>query len=120
MSGRTSLGLDWIDLLIHVAATIFLMIVAGSLFDLAVGGPPPEAMIGLVGAVSLMVLAIRRRRALAAAPPDETAGVRIDDIEDRLAAIEHGQERIFELEERLEFAERLLAQYQQPDRISGP
>lgn len=119
MSGRTKLGLDWIDLLIHIGATIFMMIVAGSVGDEMVDGPPTEALIGLVGAVSLILLAIRRQRALAAAPPDDTGAARIDYIEDRLAALEHGQERIFELEERLEFAERLLAQHQQPDRIPG-
>ena len=45
MSGRTNLGLDWIDLLIHIGATIFLMIVAVSIGDNAVGGPPAEALI---------------------------------------------------------------------------
>jgi Zn-dependent protease with chaperone function len=119
MSSRTTLGLDWIDLLIHIGATIFLMIVAVSVGEEMIGGPPTEALMGLVGAASLILLAYRRRRALAAAPPDDTGAVRVADMEDRLAALEHGHERIFELEERLEFAERLLAQHQQPDRIPG-
>ena len=119
MSGRTNLGLDWIDLLIHIGATIFLMIVAVSIGDNAVGGPPAEALIGLVGAVSLVLLAFRRRRALAAAPRDDGDSARVGELEDRIAGLEHGQERMFELEERLEFAERLLAQQKQPDRIPG-
>lgn len=120
MSARTRLGLDWIDLLLHVGATIFLMIVVASVGDEMGAGPPTEAMIGLVGALSVIVLAVRRRRALDAAPRDDSAEARLAEVEDRLHALEHGQERLYELEERLEFAERLLAQHQPPERLPSP
>jgi hypothetical protein len=44
------------------------------------------------------------------AVPDEQLTERIDQLEDRLAELSNDQRGVAELEERLDFAERLLAQ----------
>ncbi len=50
-----------------------------------------------------------------------TAGLReeLADISARLEALQHGQERMAELEGRLDFTERLLAQQRDPSRLGG-
>jgi hypothetical protein len=50
---------------------------------------------------------------------DSTRGHEIDDLRDRMAHLEHTEARVAELEERLEFTERLLARQQQADRLPG-
>lgn len=39
------------------------------------------------------------------------------EMRSRLAALEHGESRLRELEERLDFTERLLARHVEPDRL---
>jgi hypothetical protein len=52
-----------------------------------------------------------------AAPSAET----IDQLQGALARLEENEHRVAELEERLDFSERLLAQLQQaPERLPGP
>ncbi len=104
--GRTRIGLDWFDLLIHVGITLALTAVAGT-----ASVRHPETGVGLVIAVSLGVLAWRRQRALQRSPEmttGEVAAERVYALEDRLAELEAQQARILELEERLDFAERML------------
>ena len=48
------------------------------------------------------------RRIEGGAVPDESALERIGQLEHRVAELETGQQRVAELENRLEFAERLL------------
>jgi hypothetical protein len=43
----------------------------------------------------------------------------IEELHARLAHVEHEQARVAELEERLDFAERLLAAPQEPERQNG-
>jgi hypothetical protein len=50
------------------------------------------------------------------APDDQTA-MRVDQLEDRLAELGMDQLRVAELEERLDFAERLLSQREQVPAI---
>ena len=103
MSIKSRIGLDGFDLFIHLAVTACIF------FAMAASGANEE-LFGVL-AVSLIVLAIRRRVALrrsAVEPGDSDA--RFDYLEHRLAELEAGQERMMELEERLDFAERLLAQ----------
>lgn len=40
--------------------------------------------------------------------PDESDAARVQELEQRVMELEHGQTRFAELEERLDFAERLL------------
>ena len=43
----------------------------------------------------------------------------VEDLQKRLDALEEGQRRVAELEERLDFAERLLAR-QRDERLAPP
>ncbi len=111
------LGLDFIDVLLHVVATCFVMLVWVTLEPI---GFPSETAAALTGAVSAILLMIRRQRALAGAPEETpAAGVRAE-LEERIRALELSQDRLLELEERLDFAERLLAQQPaEPERLRG-
>ena len=106
---RKNLGLDAFDLLVHVSLTIMV------LFFIAMSGGPEEMFPVITGA-SLLVLAIRRRIALksggatAGLTTGEMAAERIAELEDRVAELEAAQQEVAELAERLDFAERLLAQ----------
>ena len=115
---RKNLGLDGFDLLIHVSLTImFMMFVAMS------GGP--EELFPVITGASLLVLAIRRRIALksggaAGLSTGEMAAERIAELEDRVAELEAAQQDVAELAERLDFAERLLAQKGRDAAQIGP
>jgi hypothetical protein len=115
---RKNLGLDGFDLLIHVSLTImFMMFVAMS------GGP--EELFPVITGASLLVLAIRRRIALksggaAGLSTGEMAAERIAELEDRVAELEAAQQEVAELAERLDFAERLLAQKGRDAAQIGP
>jgi hypothetical protein len=115
---RKNLGLDGFDLLIHVGLTImFMMFVAMS------GGP--EELFPVITGASLLVLAIRRRIALksggtAGLSTGEMAVERIAELEDRVAELEAAQQDVAELAERLDFAERLLAQKGRDAAQIGP
>jgi hypothetical protein len=115
-------GLDFLDLLIHigvsVAVTVVLASVAGS-------GPGEEAAIAVGFGLSLVTLAWRRTRALAAARTEWSTGEvqaeRITELEHRVAELEAGHGRLLELEERLDFTERLLTRQRDADRLAaGP
>ena len=43
----------------------------------------------------------------------------VDALRDRLQQLEQSQERVVELEERVDFAERLLAHGREPDRLGA-
>lgn len=107
MSLKSTLGLDWFDLTIHVGITMMTMIVV----DSASNGPGSEGALAVVVAASLALLAWRRQRALKQMPATTTGEFRLDRIEElesRVAELEATQGRMLELEERLDFAERLL------------
>jgi hypothetical protein len=74
-----------------------------------------------LGAAALCALGygILRHYALQALPPEEeTSGSwRMSDVEARLAELETLQSRVAELEERVDFSERLLAEQRPQARI---
>jgi hypothetical protein len=110
---KRHLGLDWFDLVVHVGLTV-----CGIGF-LAISNAPEELYPVATGA-SLGLLGLRRhlarkKRVLAGVTSGEMAAVRLEELEQRLGELEASQTRIAELEERLDFAERLLAR-QSPDR----
>lgn len=110
-------GLDLLDLVIQLGITIGIGSVAASWIQ-----PEEEIGVGLVVAASLVVLAWRRARALKQQAPMTTGEVNLDRLnylEERLVELEAGQHRVMELEERLDFTERLLAQHRDPARV-GP
>ncbi len=111
-------GLDFLDVLIHVGVTIAAGVLLSSI------APNEEAGVAIAFGVSLVVLAWRRRRALAARAEYSTGEVqaeRVLDLEARVAELEMAQGRVLELEERLDFTERLLTRQRDAGRLSvGP
>lgn len=118
---RRIVGLDGVDIVIQVGVTGFLMIVAGSF-----ARENPEALIASVGAISMVILGIRRHRALTRGPrgafgeiTGEVLTDRLADVDARLQDVDALNDRVHELEERLDFAERMLAQAREPERLSS-
>jgi hypothetical protein len=116
---RRNLGLDGFDLLIHVGVTfMFVMFVAMS--------NGPEELLPVITGGSLLVLAIRRKLALkggaghAGLTTGEMAAERLAELEERVAELEAAQGSVAELEERLDFAERLLAKGGREQERIGP
>jgi hypothetical protein len=115
LSLRRWLGIDLVDFLIQAGVTFSLM------GFVAISGGPTEVM-PLVLASSLVVLGIRRHPALKKRGNEisgEIPATRIMELEDRVGDIDLLQERVVELEERLDFAERLLARQPEPEREPG-
>ena len=117
---RKTVGLDGVDIIIQAGVTGFLMIVAGS-----VSMENPEGLVSLVGAASMVVLGVRRHLALKRGPraavgeiTGEVFADRLADLDTRLNEIDALNYRVHELEERLDFAERLLAQAREPERLT--
>ncbi|MCU0620754.1 MAG: hypothetical protein MUC69_04540, partial [Gemmatimonadales bacterium] len=105
---------------IHLAVTVAAAVMAST----AVVGPDAEAVVALAFGVSAVVLGIRRRRALEAARRYPELSEHLDaraivGLEERIAELELGQQRLLELEERLDFAERLLARQAEVARLPG-
>ncbi|HEU5049748.1 MAG TPA: hypothetical protein VFU00_05440 [Gemmatimonadales bacterium] len=117
MSVRKWFGIDGFDLFVHVVITALLVIIFGPGLD-----GDPALVVGGIPAASLLVLSWRRRRALArgpAAATDEGIGYQLEEIEQRLVELDGVQQRVLELEERLEFTERLLARQADVPRLEG-
>jgi hypothetical protein len=111
------MGIDAVDFAIHLVTTGF---VAG-LADAATRDG--EGFVLLILAASTVLLGVRRQLALRkrAQLPEttgEVAGLRVEELESRVAELEQGQARMQELEERLDFAERLLAR--RADAVLSP
>ncbi len=105
---RRHLGIDGFDLVVHVGVTVMLMAFVG----MANG---PEELFPLMTAGSLILLAIRRKAGLKKAEAvgltsGQMAAARLEDLEQRMGELESAHARIVELEERLDFTERLMAQ----------
>ncbi|HEX6090076.1 MAG TPA: hypothetical protein VFZ13_07950 [Gemmatimonadales bacterium] len=110
MSLKSRVGLDGFEVFIHIAITACIF------FAMAMSGAEEE--LALVLAASLAVLAIRRRFALRRSAVEHPgADARVDELEQRVAELEAGQYRMMELEERLDFAERLLTRDADPRKL---
>jgi hypothetical protein len=83
---------------------VLIVSVIGAIFGAYVG----------MTAVSLLRRRLETRWGAAALPSQE-----LDAIHSRLGAAEGLERRVAELEERLDFTERLLAQQHQPEPLSG-
>jgi hypothetical protein len=85
----------------------------------------PEEMFPVITGASLIVLAVRRAIALrssarAGLTTGEMEAERIAELEQRVADLEAGQAHVADLAERLDFAERLLAQSPPALKVMGP
>ena len=108
-------GIDGLDLAIHVGVTVCLMVLG---YQATTNGNGPT----MVAALSLLVLGIRRKlgvRRAQTAILGEAEAERLAELEGRLAEVEQMHGRLVELEERLDFAERLLAQSREPAHLPG-
>ncbi len=116
---RSPFGIDWIDLLIQASITAMFMVIADSVFSGM--GRASDGALAAVVVVSLGVLSWRRKRVLERRGPDTDPGSpnRLYDLEGRVADLEAAQGRVLELEERLDFTERLLAQQRDPSRLGA-
>jgi len=105
------IGMDWFDVGIHGFVTICLAIALSE-----APGSNDDVVIPVVFGTSAIVFAIRRRLALRRLPPStpttgEVEAVRLDELEQRMAEVDLLEARVAELENRVEFSERLLAQH---------
>jgi len=85
----------------------------------------PEELFPVITGASLIVLGVRRAIALRkAGHPGLTTGEmeaeRIAELEQRVAELEATQAQVADLAERLDFAERLLAQSPPALKVVGP
>ena len=111
--------MDWVDVAIQAFVTICVAVflTEGTHADEDVALP-------LVFGASVMVFAVRRSFALKRLAASEglttgeMAAERIADLEARVAELEIAQTRVAELEERMDFSERLLTQQSNESRIS--
>jgi hypothetical protein len=119
MSGvKDYLGIDFIDVLIHGVVTVALM----AMVDMTRG---PEPMYPTIVATSFVLFGVRRhfalkRRGDRGLTTGEMAAERIADLEARVVDLESAQTRILELEERVDFTERMLASDRAPGMIAPP
>jgi hypothetical protein len=89
------------------------------------GGPPLVVIIVVAAltATTIILWPIVRafaRRLEGKGSADATLKAEVDHLHARLGEVDSLHARILELEERLDFAERLLAQAQQPARLGAP
>jgi hypothetical protein len=114
------LGVDLVDLAIHVFVTICIGVVVVE------GAGPRDEEVVLAGifATSAVVFAIRRHfglKKLQDEPqPGELAAERIAELEIRVAELELAQDRLALLEERMDFSERLLVQERNAAMLGKP
>ena len=92
--------------------------------NLFMNGHGPEVVMMIVlaalAATTIILWPIMRaigRRMEHKAGPDPSLKAAVDHLHQRLAEMEPLQARVAELEERLDFAERLLAQAKGPERL---
>jgi len=112
---RRIFGIDPINSVLVVAGSFATVIFVGELTgsgELAVG-----TMALCIGGYGIL-----RHYGLKALPPEEesSGAWRAADLEARVADLELMDHRVAELEERLDFAERLLASKNEPARLEGP
>jgi hypothetical protein len=109
-------GVDWISIAVHVFVTLCAAVALSE-----AAGNADDVLVPAVFGVSAVILEVRRRRAHFQTVPSglttgevEAAG-RVEELEQRVADLEIIAHRVADLEERVDFSERLLTQ--QHDRL---
>ena len=113
-------GLDGFDVAVHAAITGVLLFWIG-----VANNREDEILIfgSMTVMTSLIFLAIRRRLALNKADRLDSNSLsheRLAELEQRVAELELDRARVAELEDRLDFTERLLAKGKEPARELAP
>jgi hypothetical protein len=121
-------GMDWFEVAIQVGVTFMACVAVDGVFSGRGDGRSSEVMISLTVAASMLLLAWRRRKALAHSGDSDGQPGRIEELEarvgdleqllGRMTELESGQHRLAELEERLDFTERLLVQSREGAALS--
>ena len=101
------LGIDVVDLAIHVGITVCALVFIDQMHG-------PLQLIPVTVGASMVIFGIRRRAALrkrteAGVTSGEMTAVRLEEIEQRVADLEAREAHVAELENRIDFAERMLA-----------
>lgn len=117
---KRTFGVDPFDTAVHLGITFALLVVVEA------NNHQADEMIA-VGVVSAVIYSVRRWFALRSlrtageVSGETTTGVhRKLDTEGRLQDLESLYGRVAELEERLDFTERLLASKEEPAKLEGP
>jgi hypothetical protein len=115
---KNNVGIDFVDFLLQAVVTGAFM----GLVDMTNG---PEALYPVAVGVSVLVLGVRRHFALKrqdrrGLTTGEMHADRIAELEQRVEELESVQVRVYELEERLDFTERMLARERSPSALAPP
>lgn len=110
---RKLFGLDLFDVIVQVIVT---GAIAGITSEFLTGVPGDASVTGILAA-SVLLLSWRRHRALKREDRTPDSPERLEELEYRVTELESVQQRVLELEERLDFAERLLARQREPEKI---
>lgn len=110
MKWKERVGLDGFDLAIHAVVTLALCAMADGFFS----GPVEDMAVTGIVALSAVALGFRRHLSRAALPPDGAEG-HLLELEQRMGDVEQLHQRVAELEERLDFTERLLVRQQEAE-----
>lgn len=117
---RRLMGLDFVDTALHVMTTLFVAYLGTEVFT--PGGVDDGVALATVFGASAALYGWRRHQAMRNRPPETTAEVAAyaaGELESRIAELEQGQQRMQELEERLDFAERMLMQQRDARQFSS-
>jgi len=113
-------GVDLFDTIVHVGITFALMVVVEAKTHEA----EPVTATAIAGAVLYSIrryFALKKLRQAGELSGETTTGVHLrQDTEARLQDLEALYGRVAELEERLDFAERLLAKQEEAPRLEAP
>ena len=115
-SWRRIFGLDVVNSVLVAVGSMFTVILVGELTgvgELALG-----ALVLCIGGYG--ILRHYALKSLALEEPETSGAWRMADVEARLAELEGVAGRVAELEERLDFAERLLAQQGEMKKLEAP
>lgn len=93
-----------------------------NLIWLSDGGPPAFVMIVFLALVATTVILWPVMRALARklegkGAPDPALRAEVEQLHQRLGEVDVLHQRVAELEERIDFTERIVAQGREPDRL---
>lgn len=113
MRRRKIFGIDAFEVVVQVIITC---VIAGLASEVSYGRVG-DMIVGGTFVSSLLVLAWRRKRALKSDPEAQGGMERMEELEYRVADLESTQQRVLELEERLDFAERLLARQRESESL---
>ena len=117
---KRSFGVDVFDTIVHVGITFALMVLVEAKAQQA----EPVTATAIVSAVLFSIrryFALKKMRQSGELSGETTTGVHLKlDTEARLQDLEALYGRVAELEERLDFAERLLAKQEEAPRLEAP